>query len=199
VKKASVLRSADKRRLLSIGINLISDASFIAAALLVEHGITYLSIEINSLLLFALYYVIIYFYRYIYIHRIGSKGAPVHVQMGLHPPKRVKEIMSGIFAVVFVVFPLLLYALSFLIAVPLFNPDILLILPALIFIPVFASLFYTYWLIYLNSRPHAESLQEQNIDEYDTNFLRKIFFHKPGKLYRGFLELFLSPYYQSLL
>lgn len=178
-------------------LNIVMDALFLVTALLAEHGLRFLSAPVNALLLFAMYYVFLYFYRYVYIHQIGAGARPLLQQMNVTLPVYIDYPVKGIFTMAAACFPALILTLCLHIAQPLlqFNSGENPFLPAMVGMFLVFTLIINAIIFLANGMPHEVSITEWSlIDSIQFGYRTIPLFPRPNAAAETFIGKYFIPF-----
>lgn len=177
-------------------VNLGSDVSFLLMSILADYGFATLSGPANAMLLFGLYYVFIYLYRYVFIHQIGTGAKPLLTQLKIKLPKLIDYPIKGIFVLMSGCFPALILTLCLHIAQPVlqFDSSINPLTPALVGMFLVFTLIINAIIFLANGMSHERSLREGNIvDSIRFGYREYSLFPVPGETFRFVLDNYCIP------
>jgi len=169
-----------------------TDVIYIAATIVIERGVSFMSVTFNALLLFLLYYIFLYIYRYAFMYKIGAGSRPVLEQMGFKVSRKTKNIMRIVFALPVVLFPVILLGtcISAVKDVIVLDTDLHPFRPMIIGFSIIYAMILNPIVFYLNSLPHEKSMNNQSLLNF---YMGKYLFPKPGPKMKSFLVAILFP------
>ncbi len=196
IKIKGMLKSLNEKRTKAAVINITSDAAFWGVAYLIEMGFEFISGPVNALLIFCLFFIILYLFRYIFIHQIGDCARPVFKQLGITLPNPMGLVVQGMYIIMAAGFPFILLPLCLLIALPaLFGTEeIHPLFPVATFPIIFFGIFMNSMIFFMARLPVEESKKEGDfIDGITIGHRRIPFFPRPGNTVRRYLEYVFIP------